>query len=156
MSLLGGHSQTVVVCRARERWCALPVEHVVETMRPLPIQPLRGVPEFVLGVSTVRGAAQPVVDLAQLLFGPSKEPVVGGFVALRLASRRVVLAVERVVSVRSLSAHELSQVPPLLAGSEREGVEALGALDGELLVLLSTGFSLPDELWAAAEGAPEA
>ena len=42
---------------------ALPLEHVVETMRPLPVEPLGDAPRFILGLSIVRGEPIPVVDV---------------------------------------------------------------------------------------------
>jgi purine-binding chemotaxis protein CheW len=155
LTLPEGQSPSVVICRARERWCAVPVEHVLETMRSQPVQPLRGMPDFVLGVSTIRGVPTPVIDLAHLLFGPLPGSAPKSFLALRLATRRVVLAVDRIVGVRALPPRVLSEVPPLLQAAARDGVTALGSLDGELLVLLESGLSLPPEVWSALEGSGE-
>jgi len=60
-------STACLLCHVGSFVCALPVEHVVEIMRPLPIRHLEDVPPFVLGVALVRGAPAPVVDVARLL-----------------------------------------------------------------------------------------
>ena len=44
--------------------CALPLEHVSETMRPLPVEPIAGVISPVAGVAIIRGGPVPVVDVA--------------------------------------------------------------------------------------------
>ncbi len=43
---------------------------MLETMRPLPVEPMAGTPPFMLGISVVRGVAMPVADPAWL-FGTS-------------------------------------------------------------------------------------
>lgn len=59
--------QHALICRVRTWLCALPLAHVVETLRPLPVRGLAGAPSFVLGLALLRGQAVPVVDAAQLL-----------------------------------------------------------------------------------------
>ena len=57
----------VLVVMAGARACAIPLHHVGETMRPLRIEPVGRTPGFVRGVSMIRGAPTPVVDLKALL-----------------------------------------------------------------------------------------
>src|SRR5262245_22426163 len=59
-----GRGRSVVLVRARSWTCALRIEDAIEIMRPLPIQPLAGVPDFVRGLAIVRGKVLPVLDLA--------------------------------------------------------------------------------------------
>src|SRR5688500_14337406 len=65
---------------------AVAARDVIEVMRPLPCEPLAGVPPFVLGVSVVRGSAIPVVDAARLVGGPPA--VATRWITLRLAPAR--------------------------------------------------------------------
>jgi hypothetical protein len=53
-----------LISRVQSRLCALALESVLETMRPLPIEPLAGVPEFVRGLPVIRGTPLPVIALA--------------------------------------------------------------------------------------------
>jgi purine-binding chemotaxis protein CheW len=85
-----------LLCRARELLCALPLECLVETMRPLPVTADPLAPPFVLGVARVRGTQMPVVDLGALL-GARLPPQPARFLSLRLEGRGVILAVEGVV-----------------------------------------------------------
>jgi purine-binding chemotaxis protein CheW len=136
-----------LVVRAGARLCALAVAHVVETLRPLPVTPLRGVPACVRGVAVVRGQAVPVVDLAALLDGgPGRAAT--RWVLLRCGTRTAALAVEAVVGVRSLD-EAIAAVAPLLAEAGGGAVEKLGSLDGELLVVLRAARLVPEEAWSA-------
>lgn len=139
-----------VVCRVGSRFCALPIEHVEETMRPLPLEPLAGMPPFVLGLCIIRGAARPVVDAGKLL-GAGEAETPTRFLTLRIDERRVALAVDAVVGVRDLSAHVLENLPPLLHDAGADVVSAIGTLDAGLLLVLRSARVVPDPVWARVE-----
>ncbi|RPI22189.1 MAG: chemotaxis protein CheW [Acidobacteria bacterium] len=142
-----------LVMKVGEFRCALPLRHVLETMRPLPIQPLACAPDFVLGLSVIRGEPVPVVDLASLLQIPSDPP--SRFVVVRAGDRRVALAVELIAGTRAVTPQSLSSVPPLLAGAPAVSVAAIGSLDKQLLLVLETACLIPDEVWASLAGSEE-
>jgi purine-binding chemotaxis protein CheW len=125
----------MLLCRARRLLCALPVEVVLETMRPLPVTEIGGSPAFVRGLSLIRGVPTPVVDLGALLAAPEAART-GRFLTLRVGSRTVALAVEEVLGFRRLGT--LAGLPPLLSEVRREAVAAMGRLDRELLLVLET------------------
>jgi purine-binding chemotaxis protein CheW len=125
----------VLVCRVRRYFCALPLAHVVETMRPLPIEPLTTALELVTGVAIIRGAPVPVVDLGSLL-GTDEVSSPTRFVTVSVDNRRVALAVEEVVGVRDFSASDLEELPPLLRDVGAELISAVGVLDDALLIVL--------------------
>ena len=127
-----------LICRARTRLCALPLEHVVETMRPLPIEKLAGMPSFVRGLSVIRGIPVPVVD-AGALFGTDEGAGSTRFVTLRTGQRQVALSVEEVLGVRSFPAESVADLPPLLRDGGSELISALGLLDADLLFVLRAG-----------------
>jgi purine-binding chemotaxis protein CheW len=144
-----------LICRGNARLCALPLESVVETMRPLPVRPLAEMPSFVLGVSIIRGAAVPVLDGAMLVgTKPDGEPA--RFVVLRTGTRHVCLAMQEVIGVRHLPRASLAGIPPLLQQAGTAIVSALGTLDAELLVVLQGGRLLADDLWSAVTAAAAA
>jgi purine-binding chemotaxis protein CheW len=136
-----------LVVRVRNRACAVPLAHVIETMRPLPIEAIAGMPPFVLGVSIIRGAPTPVVDLGTILGTPGN--LAERFVTLRLGERQVALSVSAVLGVWELDASKIHELPPLLQGASREAIEAIGTLDEEMLMVLREGWELPDEVWQA-------
>jgi len=137
-----------LMIRSASRICAVPLSNVVETMRPLPARRFAGSPEFVPGVSIIRGSPTVVVDLGRLL----GEPGVSAprrFVTLRLGDRRIALAVDDVLGVQALMDTERQELPPLLANSDARLVQSIGALDSEFLVFLQATRILPDETWQA-------
>jgi purine-binding chemotaxis protein CheW len=131
-----------LLCRVHRAVCALPLSEVVETLRPLPIEPIAGAPAFVRGLSVLRGAAVPVVDLGLVLGMGGVEAT--RFVSLRIGSRSVALAVEAVIGIRPLERQILSALPPLLGAGDGPALQALGRLDRELLLVLDSARLLPD------------
>jgi len=135
-----------LVCRVEARLCALPLEHAVETMRPLAVEPVVGAPPFVRGLAVVRGEPLPVVDAARLL-GLQEGPI-GRFVTVAVGVRRVALAVDAVVGVRRFPPGSLRALPPLLHEAAGDVVDAIGLLDSALLLVLRSARLLPDEVSA--------
>jgi purine-binding chemotaxis protein CheW len=133
-----------LVCRVKNRLCALPLESVIETMRPLPIEPIAGAPESVRGVSVVRGQPIPVVNAARLFDDEDSRPA--RFVTLRVGERMIAIAVDEVVGIRGLSTAALDQVPGLLKAALSDVVSAIGALDAELLMVLNGVRLVPEAI----------
>jgi purine-binding chemotaxis protein CheW len=140
-------SSRALVVGVKGRRCAVPLHHVIEIMRPLPIEPVPAVPSFVQGVSIIRGIPTPVVDLGVLLGMPSC--VADRFVTLRLGDRQVALSVDSVIGVRDLDASKIRGLPPLLQEASKDVIDTMGTLDEQLLVVLSAGWELSDEVWLA-------
>lgn len=139
-----------LIFRAMGRLCAIPTVHVLETMRPLPIQSLESAPRFVAGLSIIRGMPYPVVDLRRF-FSPDVTAVPKRLIAIRVGDeRRVGLLVDEVLGLCPAQALALEPLPPILKSVETEVVESIALLDGELLEVLKNGFLVPDELWATA------
>ncbi len=140
----------MLFCRARARLCAFPLEHLEETMRPLPVEPLSGAPRFVLGLSVIRGAPAPVID-AGALVGEAAPPAPARFVTLKAGTRRVALAVETVIGIRELGPASLHDLPPLLREAGAGVVATIGSLDGELLLVLDRARLVPQSVWETLE-----
>ncbi len=138
------------------RVCAIPVGHVVETMRPLPIEHLVGTPAFIQGISVIRGMPIPVVDLHALLDGGGTGAVCTRFVTVKVDDRRFALAVDSVVGLRTLRRAQLQDLPPLLRDTGPDIVESIGTLDETLLVVLRATRLVPDEVWGALATSMEA
>lgn len=135
-----------LLVRSGSRLCAIPLHHVVETLRPLPVESLAGAPPFLRGLAVIRGEAVPVVDLGFLL-GAGQAAETGRFVTLTVGDRRIALAVEAVLGLRELDASDLSETPPLLQELDPDLVEAVGALDGQLLLVLRGARLVPEKVW---------
>jgi len=131
-----------LVLMAGSRACAIPVDRVVETMRPMPIEPIPNAAPFVLGLSIVRGAPVPVVALSQLV-GARDAGRATRFVTVRAGDRVVALAVDRVEGVVALDRARLDALPPLLRDVS-EAVAGALALDERLLLVLRAARLFPD------------
>jgi purine-binding chemotaxis protein CheW len=114
--------------------CALPVADVVETVRPLPVEPVAagdGGGGAVLGVAVIRGEAVPVVDTARLLGDPGADPT--RFITASTPRGTVAFAAGDVVGVRTIAAPTPAVQAPAAAL-----VAAVGVLDGRPLLFLRT------------------
>lgn len=118
-------------------------------MRPLPIDTMPGTPHFVAGMSVVRGAPLPVIVLSRLFGKEEREPE--RLVTARVDGRRVGLAVDAVIGVRALDSDMMERLPPLLRNASYDAVQDIGALDGELMVMLEAARVVPPEVFALVE-----
>ena len=125
--------------------CALPLAHVIETMRPLPVERIAGAPPYICGVSIVRGLPTPVVDLGMVL--GLADAVAGRFVTLRLGDQQVAVTVETVLGVRNLDSCKIEDLAPLLQTAPQETIESIGTLDARMLFVLRAGCRMPEEVW---------
>jgi chemotaxis signal transduction protein len=132
-----------LIVRSGLQPCGLPLAHVIEVFRPLPIEPQGPTPAFLLGLAMVRGRSLRVVDLGLLLGGRPSQPG-GRFVGLRMAELQAVLSVDAVLGLRRLQAEALQALPPLV-GAASAVAEALASLDPSLLLLLRAAFLMPRE-----------
>lgn len=140
----------MVIGRVGSRICAIPVEDVEEVMRPLPVEPIAGMPSFLLGLSVIRGVPTPVVH-AGILLGAGDAATPGRFLSLRIGERRVALAIDGALDVIDLRARPLAELPPLLRHADADLVAALGTLDSALLVVLESARLVPDAVWSALD-----
>ncbi len=140
-----------LLCRVGDRLLAVPLDCVIETMRPLPLRTFSGVPEFILGVSVIRGAVVPVVDVEGVLGKRAGRP--RRLVTVTLDSRVVALAVDEVLGVRCLDEAALEDVPPLLGSLDQVALAAIGTLDSRLLLVLGDARLLSAEDWSRIDEA---
>ena len=145
---------TSLVFRAGSLLCAIGLDEVVETMRPLETRPLAGTPAFVLGISVLRGVPTPVIDVARLLGGGPAEPE--RYVAVRTERGAMALATGVILGIRAIDAEAPGGHPALLAGGNSRLVAGVATIGAEPLLLLQSMRAVPDEVWeaAAAAGVP--
>jgi purine-binding chemotaxis protein CheW len=127
----------------------MPIEHVIEIMRALPIEVISGAPSYVLGLCIIRGAPVPVVDTGVLLSGQATRA--GRLVAIRAGSRTIALVVETVEGIRAIGPEAFNELPPLLRDAATATIAAIGTLDTDLLFFLRTARIVPDDLLVRLE-----
>lgn len=138
---------TTLVVRAAGRMCAFELLAVREVTRPLAVEGLPEAPPWVLGLSQVRGSAVPVVSLAGILGQAAGEA--GRWVVVHVGQRRVAVAVESVVGIRSLPRDALAAMPPLAREAHGDVIAAVGRLDAGFLSIIETSHLVPGGLWEA-------
>jgi purine-binding chemotaxis protein CheW len=136
------------VFRAGSLLCALQLDEVIETMRPLATHSLAGTPAFVLGISILRGVPTPVIDVARLLGGGQAE--VTRFVAVRTERGPVAFATGDVLGIRATVAGSGTQHDALLRSAPGGLVAGVARIGEEPLLLLQSMRVVPDEVWEAA------
>jgi purine-binding chemotaxis protein CheW len=146
-----------LLCQVDSSYLAIPISHVIEVTRPLPVTRLPDAPSWVMGVAVLRGNATPVVDARKLLAAaapsgtPAREPrAAARWVALRIDNRRAALAVDSVERAQELGPATRGEVPPLLSGARP--ITAIGTLDSKLLMVLESGRLLADSALSGLEG----
>jgi purine-binding chemotaxis protein CheW len=148
---IGSHDAIVafwLLCRTGDRFYALPLDQVAETMRPLPIEKLVSAHPFIRGLSIVRGLPIPVLDLGAM-FG-DQERGAQRLVRVKLADRCIGLLVESVSGVRAMAPDSYHQVPPLLRDAAGDVISAIGVLDKKLLLFLQTSRMAPQAMLVEA------
>ncbi len=148
-----GSAAASLVFRAGSLLCALRLDEVVETMRPLDTRPLAGSPPWVRGISIMRGVPAPVIDVGRLLTGRPAE--IARFVAVRTERGPVAFATGEVLGIRPAAAGAAAAGHAALltgAGAASRLVAGVGTIDTEPLLLLQSMRVVPDEVWTAAAG----
>jgi purine-binding chemotaxis protein CheW len=135
-----------LVFRAGSLLCALRLDEVIETMRPLPTRPLAGTPPYVLGIAIMRGVPAPVLDVARLLAGEAD--TAARFVAVRTEHGPLAFATGPVLGIRPTP----PAGPAAYPGVSSRLVAGVGMSGAEPLLLLQSLRVVPDEVWAAAAG----
>jgi len=140
-----GVGATWLLCRTGTMLCALPIGQVREIMRMLPIKPLAAAPRYVVGLSIVRGAPVPVVDIGLLVSDAATQA--SRLVLVEAGGRPIALAVQSVAGIADIGEAALGQLPPLLQDSAADTITAVGARDSELLLCLRAGRMVPDQVF---------
>ncbi len=147
--VLNESREDILLFRAGVSLCALPLEVVLETMRPLPLQAVGHNPHLKICLSVIRGRLCPVIDLARYF---EHSAVSTRWLLVSVSpDRNVALAVTSVEGVFQVPSETLVEKPLLFEGVSAELTQAIGRLDGELFSLLQTGSLLSESDWESLQ-----
>jgi purine-binding chemotaxis protein CheW len=141
---------SALLFRVQSRLYALPVTHVVETMRPLPIERMVDASPAIKGLSLIRGMPTPVLSLAFLL---EEDTDFTRFITVSTVRGPVALTASSVLGVHPIAASSLHDLPPLLKDANSDAISAIGTADAELLTVLNAARLLPDAWWDSLHAA---
>ncbi|MEZ6183523.1 MAG: chemotaxis protein CheW [Planctomycetota bacterium] len=131
---LGASEQSqIIVFTVGGREYAVPIDGVERTERPSTVTPVPRSPEFVRGVSSLRGAVLCVVDLGLLLDGEASTGDPRSFLVLTDGARRLALQSEDLPDFVRIDAAQ--RMPPPTSHSEvytaavERNFEVVGVID---------------------------
>ena len=108
----------------------------------MPSESLADSPAFVRGVAVIRGHPVPVIDLARLLGQAKSSPT--RFITVRTGRRTLALAVGEILGLKRDDETANRALIPLMREAAKDSVAAIGSLDSEALLFLTTLRLLPE------------
>ncbi len=120
------------------------IERVVEIIRLQKIYSLPGLPDFLSGVMSVRGAVIPLVDLRRR-FGKQPSGKKERIIIVRFGQEKIGLFVDGMKEIMSLAPEEVTNPPSLFKGFKTEYLNGLGKKDGAIIILLNIDNLLTSE-----------
>lgn len=140
--------QRFLLCRLGTSWCALGLQGLGEVMRPQPVDPVAGLPEFLDGLAIIRGTPLPVVNLPKLLCGAASTPCdQERFVTAESDGQQLALRVDEVAGIVPLQSDIWNRLPSLWDGLQSRQLAALGSHQGQLVMLLRRANLLSEDEW---------
>jgi len=126
---------------------ALDITFVREIIKPREITDIPRVPEFILGVVSLRGVIVPIYDLCRRLnLGQVETDTRSRIVVCEQGDRVAGLLVDNITQVVRFSTGEIEPPPAILSGLDRELVEGVGRVQGKMIILLDLPSVLDVEL----------
>lgn len=150
-----GHGQQQEEVEAR-RWLtfslgaedyALDINRIREIIKPREITEIPRVPDFLLGIISLRGSIIPVFDLRnRLKLGKGVITPESRIIVCHQGQRGAGLLVDRISQVVTLPAGKIEPPPAVLSGIDRDLVEGVGRHQGKMMILLQLASVLDAEL----------
>lgn len=128
------------------------INQVVEILKAPAPNPLPEVPEYILGVITLRGDVVPVVDMRKRLSvapAPAKERAV----VIRCGREKIGLLVDEVLEIKGFTEKDTSPMPELFRGVSAEYFRAIARTEGGVAFLLDMERILSADEKIILEGA---
>ncbi len=101
------------------------IQRVVEIIKPLKLNKIPELPDFVSGVISVRGEIIPVIDM-RIRFGITEKADKQRIVLIRLEEDKVALLVDNVTDIVEIPEEKITSPPKLFKGFRAEFIKGLG------------------------------
>lgn len=126
---------------------ALDISRIREIIKPREITEIPRVPDFLLGIISLRGSIIPVFDLRnRLKLGKGVITPESRIIVCHQGQRGAGLLVDRIAQVVTLPAGKIEPPPAILSGIDRDLVEGVGRHQGKMMILLQLASVLDAEL----------
>lgn len=126
---------------------ALDIAGVSEIIKLREITDIPRVPEFILGIISLRGIIIPVFDLKKRLkLGDGELTPASRIIVCQQGERAAGLLVDSITQVVRISDGGIEPPPAVLSGLDRDLIEGVGRIQGRMLILLDLANVLNAEL----------
>lgn len=116
---------------------AVDITQVREIIKPREITEIPRVPDFMLGIISLRGVIIPVIDLnRRLKLGSATLTPTTRIVVCQNGSRYSGLLVDKIHQVLRMSSHTIEAAPAMLSSLDRDYVSGIGRIQGRMVILL--------------------
>ena len=138
--------QLIVFNLGDEEYCA-DINQVRDIIRTGTITPIPDSPDFIKGVSNVRGEIPVIIDLKSRFFlPPVKREVENKHIVITEQEKNIFgLLVDEVTEVLRISESEIKSVPELVTRIDREYVSGVITMENRLIILLDLSKVLSEE-----------
>lgn len=123
-----------------------PIERIQEIVIPSGITRIPEVPDYVEGVSNLRGTIIPIINL-RMLFGLERRAVDAETrtIVLNVGNRTMGCTVDAVARVLRVAADAIEPAPDMVAGTTCRSIEGFARVGDEILILLDVDRLLDPE-----------
>lgn len=132
------------VFRISEEFFGIAIERVAEILKVQKVFSLPGLPEFLSGVMSVRGAVIPLIDLRKR-FGMKPSGRKEKIILVRYEDEKVGFLVDEIKEILSLEPDEIKKPPSLFKGFKTEYLTGLGEKKDRIIILLNIDNLLSTE-----------
>jgi len=120
------------------------ISRVFEILRVQKIFSIPGLPGFLTGVMSVRGAVIPVMDL-RLRFGMKPAGKKERIILVRYSEEKIGFLVDEIREILSLNPEEIRPSPSIFKGFKTEYLTGLGKKGDQIIILLNIDNLLTSE-----------
>jgi len=120
------------------------IERVVEIIKVQKIFSMPGLPDFLSGVMSVRGAVIPLIDL-RMRFGKAPSGKKERIIIVRFGVEKIGVLVDGIKEIMSLAPEEMISPPSIFKGFKTEYLTGLGKKGEGIIILLDIDNLLTSE-----------
>lgn len=126
---------------------ALDITQISEIIKYRPLTEIPRVPDFILGIISLRGVVVPIFDLKKrFTLGAAELTSASRIVVCRHGEMTAGLLVDRINQVITISEGSMEPPPAVLSGIDRELVRSVGRFQGRMVIVLQLSSVLDVEL----------
>ena len=132
------------VFRISDEFFGIAIDRVVEIIRLQKVFSIPGLPDFLSGIISVRGAVMPLIDLRRRFeMEPSgkKERII----IVRYEGEKIGFLVDEIKEILTLASEEIINPPSLFKGFKTEYITGLGKKKDIIIILLNIDNLLTSE-----------